>query len=420
MSNSIETDALDGDGIVAETTADLASTWKDASRNWGHSLHRLSPYIGGFPASLAHYFIERFSDRGETVLDPFCGGGTTPLQAALDERQGYGNDAFSYAYVLSRAKCNPMETGEFVEYLDAKLNEADQVDNSGMRLLDNEDLHVFYSEYTLDQILRLREVLHDDDSHEAVYLKGVMCGILHGPTPMYLSLQTKDTYSGTADYVREYADDNGLERPERDIRPNAIRKQELASEDGVPSEIADRTRITQGDSRNLAEKYATNSVDLIVTSPPYMRTLDYTWNNWLRLWWLNDDRKAERDSLDITQDTERYQQFMQECLVSMYEVLAADSVAVLIVGDVQKRLAGGTRTINTAGLIAEAARESTGFDVHGIIDDAYDVDNRAYVVFNQLKYDQDDDEEKDTIDRCLLLKKGDPDMKSEPTIEWSE
>lgn len=125
-----------------------------------------------------------------------------------------------------------------------------------------------------------------------------------------------------------------------------------------------------------------------------MRTLDYTWNNWLRLWWLNDDREAERDCLDITQDTEKYQQFMQECLASIYEVLAPNSVAVLIVGDVQKRLAEGKRTINTAGLIAEIAREATRFDVHGIIDDAYDIDSRAYVVFNQLKYDQDDDEEK--------------------------
>lgn len=116
------------------------------------------------------------------------------------------------------------------------------VQTRGMRLLDNDDLHVFYSDYTLDQILRLREVLHDDDSDEAVYLKGEMCGILHGPSSMYLSVQTKDTYSGTADYVREYANNNGLVCPERDIRPKAIRKYELASKDGIPSGITDRTR----------------------------------------------------------------------------------------------------------------------------------------------------------------------------------
>ncbi|MCL9812515.1 DNA methyltransferase [Natranaeroarchaeum aerophilus] len=419
MSKSSEDKELSEENVVAETTEDLQSTWKDAHRNWGHSLHRLAPYIGGFPPSLAHYFIRRFSKSGDTVLDPFSGGGTTPLEAALQNRNGYANDAFSYAYVLSKAKCNPLSTSEFEPYLDTKLDEARKVDNEEMRLLDNDDLKVFYSDHTLDQILRLREVLHEDDSRKATYLNGIMCGILHGPSKMYLSLQTKDTYSGTANYVRKYAKKNDLQRPERDIRPKALRKQELAHEDTVPASLGERTKITRGDSRNLLNSFEKESVDLIVTSPPYMQTLDYTWNNWIRLWWLNEDRKSERNKLDITEDTDKYRRFMRECLHSMYDVLAPDSVAVLIVGDVQKNLASGKRTLNTAAIIAEEARNRTDFDVHGIISDAYDLDSRAYVVFNRLKYDHEEDrKEKDAIDRCLILTKGDPDMQSDPDIDW--
>jgi hypothetical protein len=152
-----------------------------------------------------------------------------------------------------------------------------------------------------------------------------------------------------------------------------------------------------------------------------MRTLSYTWSNWIRIWWLGDDREAERDKLDITSDTAKYRSFMKECLTSMYETLAEDSVAVLIVGDVQKRLAAGKRTLNTAAIIADEARSKTQFEVHGIINDAYDVDSRAYVVFNRLKYDHDDGrEEKDAIDRCLILKKGNPDLSTEPDISWDE
>lgn len=421
MSKSTNNEKITDESIVAETTADLKSTWKEASRTWGHSLHRLAPYIGGFPPSLAHYFIKRFSNEGDTVLDPFCGGGTTPLEAALQGRHGYGNDAFSYAYVLSKAKCNPLSTPDFTTYLDAKLAESEEVNNNKMRLLKNEDLLVFFSEYTLDEILRLREVLDGDSSNEATYLKAVVCGILHGPSEMYLSLQTKDTYSGTANYVREYAEKHNLERPEKDIRPSAIRKQELAHKNEIPSGLSQRTKITRGDSRNLADRFEPESADLIISSPPYMQTLDYTWNNWLRLWWLGENRKEERNKLDITQDTEKYRSFMRECLQSMYEVLAPDSTAVLIVGDVQKHLTNGKRTINTAAIIADEARNETGFEVHGIISDAYDLNSRAYVVFNRLKYDHDDDrEDKDAIDRCLILKKGNPDMSSKPNIDWEK
>lgn len=421
MSDPTDEKSIPEDGVVAETTAALQSTWKEAPRRWGHSLHRLAPYIGGFPPSLSHYFIKRFTDKGDTVLDPFCGGGTTPLEAALQGRCGYGNDAFSYAYVLSKAKCNPLQTFDFFRYLDTKLDEMQGVNNEQMQLLDNKDLLVFFSEHTLDQILRLREVLMGDDSREATYLKAVMCGILHGPSDMYLSLQTKDTYSGTADYVRKYAKNNDLTRPEKDIRPSAKRKQELTQEETIPEGLAERAKITRGDSRELVYNFEKESVDFIVTSPPYMQTLDYTWNNWLRLWWLGHNRKNEREKLDITQDTEKYRKFMRESLSSMYDVLRPNSAAVLIVGDVQKHLSSGKRTLNTAAIIAEEARERTAFDVHGIISDAYDLDNRAYVVFNRLKYDHDDSrEDKDVIDRCLILKKSDPDLSQEPDINWEE
>jgi DNA modification methylase len=419
MSKSTNDEKMTDHSVVAETTADLKSTWKEASRSWGHSLHRLAPYIGGFPPSLAHYFIRRFSSEGETVLDPFCGGGTAPLEAALQGRQGYGNDAFSYACVLSKAKCNPLSTPNFTSYLDAKLAESKNVDNGKLRLLNNDDLLVFFSEYTLDEILRLQYVLDNNNSREATYLNAVMCGILHGPSEMYLSLQTKDTYSGTANYVRDYAEKHDLERPEKDIRPSAIRKQELVHSDEIPRNLSQRTKITQGDSRNLGNKFEPESADLIVSSPPYMQTLDYTWNNWLRLWWLDENRKDERSKLDITQDTEKYRSFMRECLQSMYNVLAPDSAAILIVGDVQKHLTSGKRTLNTAAIIADEAREETDFDIHGIISDAYDLDSRAYVVFNRLKYDHDEDrDDKDAIDRCLILTKGDPDMNSKPDIDW--
>lgn len=412
-------EALDASSLAAETTEDLESTWKEASRSWGHSLHRLAPYIGGFPPSLAHYFIRRFSEPGDTVLDPFCGGGTTPLEAGLMGRQGYGNDAFSYAYVLSRAKCNPLSTTEFKSYLDQKISDSEDVDNSNMRLLDDEDLEIFYSNYTLDKILRLRKVMSQEPSSvESDYLKAIMCGILHGPSKMYLSLQTKDTYSGTANYVKEYAERNDLERPKRDIRPSALRKHELAQEDSVPDWLSSQTHITNSDARDLPFE---ECADLILTSPPYMQTLDYTWNNWIRLWWLNQDRKNEQSKLDITQDTTKYRRFMRKCLSKMYGALKEDSVAVLIVGDVTKHLTNRKETLNIAGYLADEAREHTDFEVHGIINDSYGVENRSYVVFNRLKYDHDkDDETPENIDRCLILKKGSPDLSYEPDIDWDE
>ena len=404
--------------IKIRSTDELTNTWKDAPNRWGHPLHSLAPYVGGFPPSLAHYFIKRYTTAGDTVADPMCGGGTVPLEAALENRNGWGNDLFTYAHTLSRAKCNPLQTEELKSHLDSKISASDEIDNTGMKLLENDDLSIFYSDYTLDKLLRLRETLNDDSSDKTAYLNGLICGILHGPSDMFLSLQTKDTYSGSVNYVRKYAERNDLERPERDIWPNVIKNHNRANRVHVPSSLNDRTRITQTDVRSL--QFASNSVDLIITSPPYMAKLDYTWDNWIRLWWLNADRDSERDGLDLTEDVEKYRTFMRRGLCEMYRVLKPDSFAILIVGDVRKSMANNTRTINTAGLIAEEAKNETDFEVRSVLEDSYNVEDRRYIVFNQVKYDYDDTEKDDMamIDRCLVLEKGKPDVPEPPEIEW--
>lgn len=405
--------------IRVSCTKELPDSWKQAPHQWGHSLHRLSPFVGGFPPELAHYFIRWFTDVDQTVLDPFCGSGTTVLEAAINNRRAIGNDAFSYASTLSTAKCRPMKYDHFESFLDAKLKEAESINNRNMKLLSNQDLKVFFSDYTLDQLLRLRHVLRKKCSVESIYLQAIVCGILHGPSDMYLSIRTKDTYSGTANYVREYAKEHDLEAPEKDIRTSALRKQELAEQDEFFPWIKTQSSVIHGNARSIP--YPDETADLILTSPPYMRVLDYTWNNWLRLWWLGKDRENEREKLDLTSDEQKYRKFMRASLVEMERLLKEDGTAVLVVGDVTKDLASGKQTINTARIIAEEASKQTGLNVQGVIDDAYDIDNRGYVVFNELKYNHNNanSESRVPIDRCLILTKGDHSLPSGPTIDWS-
>jgi len=403
------------DSVETVSTGELEFNWHDAPRGWGHSLHTLSPYVGGFPPALARYFIDRYSNEGDTVLDPFCGGGTTPLEAGICNRRVLANDAFSYAHTLTTAKCNPLSSTEFEDYLGSVLNRMESLRDDIIEL-DNEDIDIFYSESTLDDILRMREVLADDESQEAYFLKAVMCGILHGPSESFLSVQTKDTYSGSADYVEKYIEENDLEIPERDVEKCVRKKYQRATEDGIPPF---ESNVALGDARELP--FDSESADFVLTSPPYMHMLDYTWNNWIRLWWLNVDRKEERDSLDITADVDKYESFITASLRELFRVLKPDSRAVLVVGDAKKHRSSGTKVVRTGQLIAEAAVK-VGFQLDNVIDDTYDVDKRSYVRFNELKYDNaetDKEDSEDLIERCIVLNKGSPSTDNTVSVPWS-
>ena len=53
----------------------------------------------------------RYSRRGDVVLDPFSGRGTTPLQACAEGRIGVGNDLNPFAHLLTAAKVEPADPG---------------------------------------------------------------------------------------------------------------------------------------------------------------------------------------------------------------------------------------------------------------------------------------------------------------------
>ena len=392
------------DEIRFVDSSQLPSTWKTAPRGWGNPLHKLSQYIGQYPPSLAHFFIRQYSQPGQTVFDPFSGGGTTALEALLSGRKAFAIDAFNYAYTLSRAKTRPMELLAFEHYLKQKLKEADGQPKD-LALLDNPDLPIFYSEKTLDEILRLRAVLKGDDSDAAVFLKGVVCGILHGPSNMFLSLSMKDTVSSTPRYVERYVKEHKLAKPERSIYECAMNKASRCLKAGIPGL---KGRIFRGDAR--AVPMPDESVDFVLTSPPYLSVLDYSWNNWLRVWWLGDNRREEQKKLMRSGVESTYRQFMREVCREMFRIMKPDAAFVIVVGDVKKTRTNGTvNLINSALLIAEEAREE-GFEVECIINDTYKLHNRPMLVFNSLKWEYDAQEHSERssvlIDRILVLRKG--------------
>ncbi len=394
--------------IPVIASGELPFTWKKAARGWGHPLHKLSQYIGAYPPSLAHYFIQQLSDEGQVVLDPFSGSGTTILEALLTNRRAIASDSFYYAYILSHAKAHPMTLNQFQHYLRAKIEESRKIAINEFDL-QNPDLLASYSPSTLEQIVRLRAVLQYDESLEAKFTKSLICGILHGPSRMFLSLPQKDTVSSTPRYVERYSQEHNLIAPDRDIYECAINKAQRCLKAPFPQ---NNGQVYLADSRNL-EYVASNSVDLIVTSPPYLAVLDYTWNNWLRVWWLGRDRKAERANLTLTRREEVYRPFMRKTLAEMYRVLRPNSAAVIVVGDIKIGTKARTEVVNSALLIWEEARQ-VGFGIDRLINDTYALNNRSMLVYNSLKWDYgvEDHAMKSSvlIDRCLVLTKG--------TIQW--
>src|SRR5512137_905894 len=86
---------------------DLNLDWRERDlpeRERTKHVHRLHPYLGKFIPQLVEIFLRKYFHPGQTVLDPFCGSGTTLVQANELGIHALGYDVSAFNVMLARAK----------------------------------------------------------------------------------------------------------------------------------------------------------------------------------------------------------------------------------------------------------------------------------------------------------------------------
>jgi DNA modification methylase len=101
-------------------TLDLDLSWSEAElpeRERTKHVHRLHPYHGKFIPQLVEVLLDRYLARGDHVLDPFAGSGTTLVQALESGLDATGVDIAAFNCLLMRVKTAPYDLAELEEEL---------------------------------------------------------------------------------------------------------------------------------------------------------------------------------------------------------------------------------------------------------------------------------------------------------------
>ncbi len=295
-----------------------------------HSLHYVMNYHASFRPELPNFFIRRYSQEGDVVLDPFSGRGTTALEANLLGRVAYASDLNPIATLCTHAKTLPVGLDEVV----LRLNEIDfarPVDMSEYQ----EGLGAFYSPDTFRELVHLRNFLTAKRDRVNRFIELLALSRLHGHTPGYFSVYTAPQRALSARRQLQL----NLRRREipqyRAVVPRIIRRAAQVLQDGFSQdffEIATKNSIEQGDARNM---YWVNpdSVDLVVTAPPLPECVDYEQDQWLEYWFSGF--RAGRAELYHVLDLAYWKEFIAATLREMLRVLKPGGYASLAVGEVQ-------------------------------------------------------------------------------------
>lgn len=311
--------------------------WQSApyeKQSWGHPLHRIGPYVGRIKPAFCHALIKYLTKKGQTILDPFCGIGTIPLEASLMQRNSIGFDLNPYAIHIATAKMTRnFDVEEKIEYVNSiKINTKKISIKKIPEWVKN-----YYNEETLKEILFLLNLFQEQKED---FLYGCLLAISQGHRPGHLSKPCGWTlpYKPRPDDPGEY----------REVKPRLIDKilrnyQELEYETGTMN-------IKLQDSR--AMPLADKTIDAIISSPPYFNTLDYVNSHRLRLAICGHYEEVVTKDLkqSLIQHKKTYLQEMELVINEMRRVLKPSGLICFVVGD---HFTENKKTINTSEKLVE-------------------------------------------------------------------
>lgn len=267
----------------------------------GYLTHGFDFYKGNFHGQMIRGLINYSNlDRNSLILDPFCGSGTTLIEAKLLGFNSIGIDINPTACLNTRIK---------TESLDTPI---------GHLLSDNQD---FFNLSIYPKIIKKQNYIDtlNDDFKKLFYVF------------LFTRAISDEIYIGKN---REIAFKDNLRKYIYVLEQFEKLKNKLCIKLG-------NSKVYFNDSLDQLTRFKTNSVDLILTSPPYLDLINYIRNDYHQnQCLLNEDqiKWAEENSVGIKTDrietTEAlYWNKMYQILKLLYKVLKIDHYFILIIGN---------------------------------------------------------------------------------------
>lgn len=302
--------------------------WTSRQRQ-SHNLHEVS-YRACFKAELPRFFIERMTNQGERVYDPFMGRGTTLLEAALLGRVAAGNDINP----LSRMLVQPRLTPPKLDQISRRLGE---INLEKAKAKKHSDLFAFYHPETLAEIEALRSWLIEREALGKLdpvdmWIRMVAINRLTGHSTGFFSVYSLPPNQAVSiDSQRKINEKRGQVPPRRYVADIILKKSRNLLAEGAPNPAIHGPLMTGRASATPA--LAEGSVDLLVTSPPFLDIVNYKQDNWLRCWFAGID--PDTIAIDHHRTVTEWERFVRESFVEFVRVMRPGGHIAFEVGEVR-------------------------------------------------------------------------------------
>jgi hypothetical protein len=325
-------------GSGQETVKLFAGEYWTSRQRQAAPIHEVS-YRACFKPQLPRFFIDLLTRKGDTVYDPFSGRGTTVIEAALAGRDVIANDANPLSRIMTEPRFFPPALSVVEKRLDAiPCTDA----------MAEIDLSMFYHPATEKEIVSLRTYLLGrkagcrDDMVDR-WIAMVATNRLTGHSKGFFSVYTLPPNQAVSPQSQQRINRKRRQEPEyRDTRRIILAKTRSLLRRMPEAEQKNLIRagkkavLLTGDARSTPE-IRDDSVQLTVTSPPFLDIVQYREDNWLRCWFNGLAPDDVGKAITMARSIGEWTCVMGDVFNELYRVTRPGGYVAFEVGEVRKR-----------------------------------------------------------------------------------
>ena len=308
------------------------------------STERYSHLIHSYPAKLLchipFFFLQTdyFCPENGVVLDPFCGTGTVMLEANISGRNAKGADANPLACLISKVKTTYIKKDDLQKTLGTIISRAKRFNTN--EYIDTSSVSRWFSKSTISQLWHLEGAIKKvRDAKQQKFFMMCLSNLVKKVSfadpsisvPVKLNPERFAQHPERMETVRfklktlENIDVYDKFENVCQLNINRIESLKDVYSKGITSEVISNDARLLTKEIGSKEILQDESVDLILTSPPYAGAQKYIRSSWLNLYWLGT-KNSEDIRLLNKQNIGREDYHKADMFRVMTNIQAADDV----------------------------------------------------------------------------------------------
>jgi len=257
----------------------LFSISTNGVNNFTHGFHK---YAGKFIPQIPKWAISKYlpDKKNKFIFDPFCGSGTTLVEGILSGNHVIGTDIDGLSCLISKVKTTKVDVKLLAEVFEWLENGIKNNTFSADFIPECATLsHWFLEDYTI--ILSKMRTAINQIEDKTIQNLALLCF-----SSIIRRVSNADNQSQKA-----YVSHTHIKTPEN---PTTLFLAQLKHYQERITEFSDlvtenlENRIIHYDTTKSLDKIIDFPIDLAITSPPYIKAIDYIYNQMVELFWVGD------------------------------------------------------------------------------------------------------------------------------------